>query len=412
MPNTMWRRCGRYLLIFLLLFATVSCVGGGYVHKSRRARSAFHRGNYDKALAWYQEQNTPKKDQLLYLLDQGVILNAAGRYQESIAVFEQAIELSDARQGAQVGSQTASMVSNDNYIPYQGHDFERLLMTVYQILNYIGLEDYRGALVEVRSLHNRYGDFFKAGQKDYLSNAFATYLAGLVWDTNGNLNDAYIDYKKTFEINGSFAALEQDLLNGAWRLGFLDEYRGWRKKFEQSKRPLEPGYGEVILILNTGEVPRRRSTEERHSLQFIPIPYYPDTGGPVATVTVRVNGETRGETVPLYRVDQAAAKALAADKPAIITRALARLVAKEGAAVAIGKEVDEDLGILFGILVLSTNRADLRSWLTLPRAFQVSKFSLPAGVYDLELRWSGGRHIIKGVEVEARTQRYVLQRLF
>jgi hypothetical protein len=402
----------RFVVLALILLFTASCVGGGYVHQSRRARHAFEHGKYDKALSWYRKQSPPKRDRLLYLLDEAVILHSAGRYQESIDTFDRAIELSDVLSGPQVGSKTASIVTNDNIIPYKGSAFERVLMQVFQILNYVGLGHYRDALIEVRRLHNRFGNLFREGEKDYLRNAFASYIAAMVWEFNGQVNDAYIDYKKTYKIAGGFPSLEEALLRDSKRLGFLAEYHRWKKIFRRSYQPLAPEHGELIILVEEGAVPEKRSTEERHSLQVLPVPIYRGPLRRPVEMTIKANGRDLGRSIMLYPVHEAAVKSLGDEMPGIIARGLARLAAKEGAAVAVGKEVDKDLGILMGIFVLATNRADIRSWLTLPRSLHVARFALPAGTYDLELLWENHSRKLSGVEVQARDQSVFILRVF
>jgi hypothetical protein len=80
---------------------------------------------------------------------------------------------------------------------------------------------------------------------------------------------------------------------------------------------------------------------------------------------------------------------LSDELPAITARAVARMVAKEGAAIAVGKEIDEDLGYLLGVLLLGTNNPDLRHWRTLPDTLQIARVSLPPGEYLLSLRFIG-----------------------
>ncbi|MBI1909322.1 MAG: hypothetical protein HYS22_04050 [Deltaproteobacteria bacterium] len=405
----------------------MTACGGGYVHQSRGARHSFQRGDPEKALKWYQQQKPPHRDRLLYLMDQAVILHTAGRYQESLKTFEEAIRLSEAMNSPQVLAKTASLVTNDNLIPYKGEDFERLLMHLFQVLNYLGLGEPDEALVEVRRVHTKFSDFFKDNSKSYLRNAFATYLSGLVWEANGKLNDAYIDYKTTQKIVPSFPSLPQDLLKGATLFGFLNEKARWQKLFRQDYRPLPPDQGEVILLIEEGVVPEKESTEEEINLQVLPLPRYPkDLKNPVL-VSVFRGASPKGaspkgvsptdktelaQTTPLYRVDEAAKKTLADQKGGMIARGLARLAVKEGAAVAVGTKVDRDLGIFLGVLVLATNRADLRSWLTLPRSFQVARFALPEGTYDLKLSWPGGSKSIPTMAVKARKKTFVIQRIF
>lgn len=404
--------CRQTFLLFCLTLFLVSCVGGGYARKSRGARLAFQHGDFEQALQWYQKQKPPRRDRLLYLLDQGVILHTAGRYQESIAIFEKAITLAEKLSGPQALAKTASIISNDNLIPYKGEKFERLLISTFQVLNYLGLEKLGEAIVEVRRIHTYFSSYFRKGAKDYLRNAFATYLSGLVWEANGKVNDAYIDYKKTHSFGTIFPSLKQDLLRGARRLGFISEYARWKRKFKQSYRPLPKNHGEIILIVEEGTVPRKRSTEEEHDLQIIPIPYYSKPLTNPIQIIVKSNGKELGKSYPLYRIDKAAVKTLADQKDAIVARGIARLAAKEGVAVAVGKTVDKDLGIFLGFILLATNRADLRSWLTLPRSLQVAKFSLPKGTYDLKLIWPGGSKLFKEVSIQARRKRFITCRIF
>ncbi|MDO8461301.1 MAG: hypothetical protein Q7S98_00405, partial [Deltaproteobacteria bacterium] len=62
--------------------------------------------------------------------------------------------------------------------------------------------------------------------------------------------------------------------------------------------------------------------------------------------------------------------------------------------------------------LLATNRADLRSWLTLPRSLQVTRFSLPKGSYDLQLEWRDGSLLLKQVIVEDHKKTFVIRRIF
>lgn len=396
----------------LLAFFLVSCAHGGYVAKTRGARHDFAKGKFDKALEWYQKQNPPSKDRLLYLLDQGLILHTAGRYDESVTMFEKAIDLSEKMDHAQVFAQTASVVANDNLIPYKGEKFEKLLMHVFQILNYLGLNQENEALVEVRRIHTVFSDFFQKEAKDYLKNPFASYVSALVWESQGKINDAYIDFKTTYRLNPFYSLLAQPLLKGAHFLGFTDDYVRWKKLFNEDYKPLPVTEGEVIFIIEEGEAPEKKSSEQEADLQVLPVPRYMDLSYTPLTVTISIEGKEVAKSVPLFRSDEAAQQTLQDQMPAIISRGLARLAAKEGAAIAVGEKVDENLGLLLGIFLLATNRADLRSWLTLPRSFQIAQLSLPQGDYGFTLSWPGGSHQLKDIKISAGKKTFYSYRIF
>ena len=287
-----------------MLFVGNSCAVN-YVGKASNARLQFERGDWDQALSWYRKQNPPRRDRLLYLLDEATILHTAGRYQESLKVFQQAIDLSEGLSGPQVGAKTASIVANDNLIPYQGERFERVLMHIFQVLNYLGLGEGREALVEVRRIDTLFHDDIDGASKKYLRNPFATYLSGLVWQANGKQDDARIDFKRTLKLEPRFPLLPS--------------------------RAIQAGEGELILIFEEGKSPEKSSTEEIYELQVVPVPVYPKLAEAVPTATARI-GDREVTTIPLFRIDETAKSTLKDHMPGIITRAVARLAAKEGAA--------------------------------------------------------------------------------
>ncbi len=404
------QRIGPFLLL-LSLFLITSCAGGGYVSKSRGARYAFQQGNYDNALRWYQKQNPPARDKLLYLMDEGVILHSAGKFNESLKIFQEAIDLSEKMEGAQVATKAASLVTNDNFIPYQGEKFETLLLHVFQVMNYLGLGQNNEALVEVRRIQTKFSNYFTSNAKDYLQNAFAIYLSALVWEANHKLNDAYIDYKTTYRLSPLLPYLPEDLLKTSSQSGLLEEYARWKKSFKTSYAPSHKNDGEVILFLEEGRVPEKISSEINEAFQIVPVPIYPELVGEAPQISVLVDGKETSSAFVLYRPDQAARKTLADQKAAIVARAIARLAAKEGAAIAVSEKVDQDLGFFLGILLLTTNRADLRSWLTLPRSFQMFKISLPAGSHTLKIISPGGTKLLTA-EVKIREKTFLSCRIF
>lgn len=385
------------LCLCVLLCVSFGCASD-YVWRTRAARQAFIRGQHEDAIRWYERKWAPRRDRLLYLLDAATILHSARRYPESILLFEKALDLAEKLSGGQVASKTAAtLLANDNFIPYQGAPFELLLVHTYQVLNFLGMGELDKALIEVRRLHNRFADF--------LGNAFTTYLAALVWETNGLLNDAYIDYKVSHRLGARFPGLAEVLLTGAYRLGFWNEYQRWRGLFGRAYQRPPVGQGELIVILEEGRVPEKRSTEAEYDLQLIPIPYYQKPARTLLGITVTA-GKQSVRSTPLYRIDEAVYEQLADQKEAIVARALARLITHEGAAIAVAEKVDKNLGVALSLAFHATNRADLRSWLTLPRSLQIAQFRLPAGQYSLSV----GRKSVGEITVSKGRKTFFLTR--
>ena len=93
-PKKVWQFFS-FLSLIITLALSSACIHSGYVYKARSLKGSIEDGNYDKALKWYEAQKPAERDKLLYLLDRGTILHIAGRYQESIKVFADAIDLSE-----------------------------------------------------------------------------------------------------------------------------------------------------------------------------------------------------------------------------------------------------------------------------------------------------------------------------
>lgn len=381
----------RIILFLIAPIVLIGCGSGGYVVKTSKARADYVNGRYDKALTRYQKIKVRSQDRLLQLMDLGTVAHSAGHYQKSLKYFDEAIAMALSKEGAQTASKIASLVSSDNQIPYQGEDFEKLLLHFYQVLNYIGLGKPQEALIEVRRLFTYYADFFKPSAKSYLQNAAVSYINGLVWELNGLMDDADIDYKATHRIRPNFKPVLSRL----------------------NRTINNPNQGTVVILIAEGESPQKSSTEERSNYKIIPVPTYRHArfdAPPRYQITE--NNQKITESIPLYRCDQAAKDTLDDQKSAIIARAIARLATKESAAVAVGTQVDPQLGALFGFLLLATNKADIRSWLTLPRSFQIAEVNLNAGDHTLVVEGGDQEKKINITNLKARTNQIVTVRVF
>ena len=52
----------------------------------------------------------------------------------------------------------------------------------------------------------------EAEEKKYVENPFAIYLSGMIYEALGEINDAYIDYKKVYSLRPDVPYLEGNLL--------------------------------------------------------------------------------------------------------------------------------------------------------------------------------------------------------
>jgi len=184
-------------------------------------------------------------NELLYFYDLGMVLHLSGEYTESAAVFERSKRRYDELYTQSLTKLAGSWLVNDYTLPYQGEDFERVLVNVFQAMNYARAGQINEALVEARDVNavlNAINLRYPEKQKNvYRNDAFAQFLSGIFFEVSGGkqeINDAFIFYKKALAIyegdyreNYGFAAaprlLKENLLRTAKVIGAreFDEYR-------------------------------------------------------------------------------------------------------------------------------------------------------------------------------------------
>src|SRR5690606_10506589 len=96
----------------------------------------------------------------------------------------------------------------------------------------------------------------REGKLPLENNAFAKYLAAALFETDRELNDAFVDYRTVLKWNEKFPYLPQPLLRIADKLQFTQEFQEFKKKFPSvTDYKLGKNEGEVILLLEVGKAP-------------------------------------------------------------------------------------------------------------------------------------------------------------
>jgi uncharacterized protein len=364
------------------------------------------------------------RDEALLLLNRAMLLRMQGDLDGSTAAFEQAKPVIDALLAVSVTEQAGALAVSDVQRSYIGEPFERVYLHVFAALNYLDAGDFGRARVEALQLDVLLGELGK--DPDFRGDAFARWLSGMIFEALGENSDAMIAYRKAREayqrypesfVNHAPQTLGRDLVRLAERLGLADEARRFRELFaiqEQAVAP-GPGDGEVILLLGSGLAPVKRETgivapTLQGRLVSISMPYYLSRR-PWVTAAVLESDELSARAELAEDIDALAIDALEQRKPAILSRAVARAAIKHEASRAAGRE-SELVGFVVNIAGVVSERADTRSWSTLPNQIHVARLPLPAGVHvvDVELRDRSGRPDIREqylVEIEAGEKRFI-----
>lgn len=327
-------------------------------------------------------------------------------------------------------AQAGSLLTNDQTMAYQTPDYERTMLHHYLALNYLQRGDAEGALVEVRranqvqerALKARADEVRKAKKKSEeaeadgemrqlmsrgapeldrligrvkngFQNAYTFYFSGVLYEAAGDLNDAWVDYQRGYQIAPDNQSLQDALLRLARLRGSADELKETEKKVGRKAPPPAKDQGQLVVLFEDGLIPARReiflplpiSTSSGDFRTFtVAVPYYDNRASDTGPLTVSV-GKQAGRTSSLVRLESLAAKDLQERLPGMLTRQALRLVAKEQLRRSAAKEGGDVGNILVGIFNTLSERADTRSWLTLPAEASSWQGMVPAGEVQLQL---------------------------
>ena len=128
-----------------------------------------------------------QRNAVLYYLDEGIISHFAGRYKESNQSFSRAESIMEELYTKSISKQVASFLISDNTIPYRGEDFEMAMVNLFMALNYVGLGNWEGALVEARKVDNKLSVInskYEEGKKNvYKEDGISLWGPFLMWRT-------------------------------------------------------------------------------------------------------------------------------------------------------------------------------------------------------------------------------------
>jgi hypothetical protein len=251
----------KLLPFFALLCLNLGC--GGY--KMGEIYSSLEAGNPEAALD-YLDEKAPDKENLPFLFERGLVAHYADRYQESNTALSRAESISENLYTRSISKEAAALLTTDLVRPYPGARYERLLSHYYRILNYLYLNEIEDALVECRRATRLIRYYVNEDEDyDFFGAPFLAYLSGILFESSGELNDAFISYQQAEEYYERASSktgvsfpenLGVSLVRLARQLGFSEEEALYRRRFGDPHERTK-GYGELILFYESGYVPSK-----------------------------------------------------------------------------------------------------------------------------------------------------------
>jgi hypothetical protein len=327
-----------YLLIALIVIFLSGC--GSTAIKEAEVKQAIIEAQAKNmngaALDVIKKLKPDGKNSFLYHLESGTLNYLAGNYEKSQHDFDQANKISERLQTISLSNQFVGLMSNPRMTNYSGTKFEKLYINYYRALNSLMLAMKASKYQKKRLLDEAVVDARKInlilskdisqsnqGRSDnsqfqsllnvfdvvmgnldtdklaFREDAYALYFEGILYEINGEYNDALISYKnaaKRYET--SYAkqyALDKQIIQQAWfdtaRMMKLEG--GWGNELENLQKRLTIAQQarlknlqrshpetEIIIIQHIGEIPKRKElnficypNKPQRALRLRPIPF-------------------------------------------------------------------------------------------------------------------------------------------
>lgn len=226
-------------------------------------------GQRDSARALLDEEAGPPvvSDALLRSLQHALVLRADGDYEGSNDLLEWADQEAERRYARNVSRTIGSYVLSERVRTYTPTAGEMAMIPYYRLMNHLALEDVDAAAVEARRIGAVLSLAGEAGSRRCGEDAMLQYVAGLVFESAGEQNDALVSLRRAQEgfdtcNPGSGvkppAGFGSDLYRVATRLGVeevADSARA-RHALDVDGVPAA-GTGEVLVLLERGFVSHR-----------------------------------------------------------------------------------------------------------------------------------------------------------
>jgi len=392
-------------LVGVACFALASGCASTYAERHGRIRSAYESYQEDKALELLKAEATQGRDidKLLVMLDHGAILHAKGDWQASIEVLQKADDFAQQLDTVSVSEEVGAVLSNEGTKTYRGEDYEKLLISVMQAINYAQLGKEEDALVEVRRLNDRLEVMIAKQDKKYEQLAIARYLSAVLHEDQHEWDDAAIDYLAAAKVAPDLGdAAAGAVLRLAKQTERDDDYQALKKKYPGvDDKPVPAGSGQVVVVLEAGKAPRKTSSQRENRGGLIVVPVY-DKANLVGVGPTKVGIDGKSVTSAVVTsVNDVARRWLEDRIGKLIAKSVASLAVKAGAAAVVGGLTkSKELGALaFGLMTL-TQQADTRSWLSLPAEYQVARAVVAPGKHTVSVNLHG-HPVEREVEVKA-----------
>ncbi|MDR3228278.1 MAG: hypothetical protein LBT53_02525 [Puniceicoccales bacterium] len=407
-------------------------------------------------------KETGSGDRLLWQLENATTLRGAGKFNDSIAAFDAALETVadwDRQPDVSVSSEALAALNNMTSLPYRGTGYDRIMLSTYQALNYLALGRRDNARVALNLALQRQAEAVAANAKrieNSQDEAKAAKRNGEnSYDADRALKDdsvksglsenysetrsmrAYADYVNPFSVwldgifflaNNRGGSDTERAYKSLQRAASMTSCAAVKEDFALAAKVRAavgvPSIPPIVYVIHEAGLAPARHEIKINIPVFIVTSKVPFVSAAFPKLefnksknsSLRVWSDAPGAAAPattetLARMDSVIATDFDNEFPAIVVRTLISTGIKAAIAYGINTASDKATekkseGVRLAAFIASrvttavysvaTAAADLRTWRTLPKEFQVARITPPK---DRVLRIATGGHAAQTVNL-------------
>jgi len=196
--------------------------------------------------------------------------------------------------------------------------------------------------------------------------------------------------------------LQQDLLRLATKLGMYEDLALFKKKYGNYKEKTDNNTGQVVVIYEQGIVNAKDEAKlnlplfnTRDDMQFFTfaLPVYRGGLATLRPLSVDIEGKNY-QSQEIVRLQSLASKDLEEHLAGLVTRQAIRIVAKEQVRKKMTKSGGDVGNILASLYNVASEKADTRSWSSLPDSVQLMRIDVPVGKQRLAFSIAGEKKMV------------------
>jgi len=444
-------RYNRWLIIVSAALILGGCAT--YYKKNIQLYKAVETGQFETANKLLEKdgKSAKNRNQLLYYLNRGYVSWMLNDYRQAVDHLNTAERLID-EHTIQLGAEALALITNPMMKPYRAEDFEIVMVNCFKAISFMQMDEYESAMVECRRINlklNQLNDKYKDHKNRYQRDAFAHTLMGLLYDANGDYNNAFIAYRNALEIYETDYAtnfnvqpphqLKLDILRTARSVGFSEELDFYERKFGMKYAPARNSDAEMLFFWMNGFSPVKDEwsvnftvikglagmvtfVNEAEGFSF-PFPMGSSSEGdglsnlkfvrvafpkyaerkPTSVSAVITSTTATYPLQPAQDVNAIALKTLNDRFMREMANTLLRVAAKQALEEATRKKND-NFGAILSIVNAAMEKADTRNWQCLPHGISYARIPLTEGNNNLTLnvKMIDGKTVTTDVSLQAK----------